>query len=61
VTCEAYCNFFYVQCCRKDVQNAVEAAVRGQATWWKLAAHYRSQILYDAAEKLQSRREDFIR
>ena len=43
------------------MRNAVEAAVRGQATWWKLGAHYRAQILYDAAEKLQSRREDFIR
>ena len=43
------------------MRNAVEAAVRGQAAWWKLGAHHRSQILYNAAEKLQSRREDFIR
>lgn len=44
----------------KDVRNAVEAAIKGQAAWWKLGAHYRSQKLYDAAEKLQFRREDFI-
>jgi acyl-CoA reductase-like NAD-dependent aldehyde dehydrogenase len=59
--CEVSYSFSYVQCHRKDVRNAVEAAVKGQAAWWKLGAHCRSQILYDAAEKLQARREDFIR
>ncbi|KAJ4444755.1 hypothetical protein ANN_06552 [Periplaneta americana] len=45
---------------RKDVRNAVEAALKAQPVWWKLGAHLRSQILYNTAEKLQLRREDFI-
>lgn len=45
---------------RKDVRNAVDAAVKAQPAWWKLGAHCRSQIIYNAAEKLQSRRDDFI-
>ncbi|XP_021913051.1 aldehyde dehydrogenase family 16 member A1-like isoform X2 [Zootermopsis nevadensis] len=45
---------------RKDVRNAVEAAAKAQPAWRKIGAHVRSQIIYNAAEKLQSRREDFI-
>jgi acyl-CoA reductase-like NAD-dependent aldehyde dehydrogenase len=43
------------------VHNAVDTAVKAQPACWKLGAHCRSQIIYDAAEKLQSRRDDVIR
>lgn len=43
------------------MRNAVEAAAKAQPAWRKIGAHVRSQIIYNAAEKLQSRREDFIR
>ncbi|CAG2064444.1 unnamed protein product, partial [Timema podura] len=46
---------------KKDVRNAVEAAVKAQPAWWRGGAHLRAQIIYNMAEKLQARRLDFIR
>ena len=40
---------------RKDVRDAVEAAVRAQPSWARSPAHLRAQILYYMAENLESR------
>nr|CAD7429575.1 unnamed protein product [Timema monikensis] len=46
---------------KKDVRNAVEAAIKAQPAWWRGGAHLRAQIIYNMAEKLQARRLDFTR
>lgn len=46
---------------RKDVRNAVEAAVKAQPGWWKRGSHNRAQIIFNLAEKLQARRNHFER
>lgn len=43
---------------RKDVRNAVEAAVKGSA-WSAASAHNRAQVLYYVAENLSARARDF--
>ncbi|RUS76934.1 hypothetical protein EGW08_015307 [Elysia chlorotica] len=45
---------------KKDVRNAVEAAVKAAPGWSKKDGHGRSQILYYLAENLLSRSSDFI-
>jgi len=44
---------------RKDIRNAVEAAIAGQAAWGKMTGHTRAQILYYIAENLSARSGDF--
>lgn len=44
---------------RKDVRNAVEAAVKAQPGWWKRGSFNRAQIIFNLAEKLQARRDHF--
>ena len=44
---------------RKDVRNAVAAARSAQPGWWKKTAYNRGQILYRAAEMLDSRAASF--
>lgn len=46
---------------RKDVRNAVEAALAAQPGWQKTTAYLRAQILYYLAENLQSARAEFLR
>ena len=43
---------------RKDVRNAVEAAVKAQA-WSRASSHNRAQVMYYIAENLELRREEF--
>lgn len=43
---------------RKDVRNAVEAAVKGSA-WSAASAHNRAQVLYYVAENLSARAREF--
>jgi len=43
------------QCSRKDVRNAVEAAVKAQPGWVKRSGYNRGQILYRLAEMLEAR------
>ncbi|MBL4680007.1 MAG: aldehyde dehydrogenase family protein [Pseudomonadales bacterium] len=43
---------------RKDIRNAVEAAVKAES-WGKATAHNRAQILYYIAENLSYRSEEF--
>jgi aldehyde dehydrogenase (NAD+) len=43
---------------RKDIRNAVEAAVKGGA-WSSASAHNRAQVLYFIAENLSARSEEF--
>ncbi|GFR62211.1 aldehyde dehydrogenase family 16 member A1-like [Elysia marginata] len=45
---------------KKDVRNAVEAAMKAAPGWGKKDGHGRSQILYYLAENLLSRKSDFI-
>ncbi|MCW2986638.1 MAG: hypothetical protein JWR63_4208 [Conexibacter sp.] len=44
---------------RKDVRDAVKAARKAQAGWAKRTAYNRGQILYRAAEALESRSAEF--
>jgi acyl-CoA reductase-like NAD-dependent aldehyde dehydrogenase len=44
---------------RKDVRDAVKAARKAQAGWAKRTAYNRGQILYRAAEALESRASEF--
>jgi len=44
---------------RKDIRNAVEAAIAGQAAWGKMTGHARAQVIYYIAENLAARAEDF--
>ncbi|HVI89930.1 MAG TPA: aldehyde dehydrogenase family protein [Dongiaceae bacterium] len=43
---------------RKDIRNAVEAAVKNDA-WTKMTGHARAQVLYFVAENLAQRRDEF--
>jgi len=43
---------------RKDIRNAVEAAVKNDA-WTKMTGHQRAQVLYFVAENLTLRRDEF--
>jgi aldehyde dehydrogenase (NAD+) len=43
---------------RKDIRNAVEAAVKNDA-WSKMTGHQRAQVLYYVAENLAQRRAEF--
>ncbi len=43
---------------RKDVRNAVEAAVKGQQGWEKKTGYNRAQILYYIAENLELRADE---
>ncbi len=43
---------------RKDIRNAVEAAIAG-SSWGKATAHNRAQVLYYIAENLFARQEEF--
>ncbi len=45
---------------RKDIRNAVEAAVKASA-WSSASAHNRAQVLYFIAENLAARREEFAK
>jgi len=44
---------------RKDVRDAVKAARKAQAGWAKKTAYNRGQVLYRAAEALESRASEF--
>lgn len=44
---------------RKDIRNAVEAALKAQG-WADKSGHSRAQILYYLAENLDARREEFV-
>lgn len=46
---------------RKDVRNAVEAAVAAAPGWGRRAAHNRAQICYYIAENLNARAEEFAK
>jgi aldehyde dehydrogenase (NAD+) len=45
---------------RKDIRNAVSAALAG-STWARSTAHNRAQVLYYIAENLSARTEEFVR
>ena len=45
---------------RKDVRNAVEAAVKCQSGWDKRSGFNKSQILFYIAENLELRRDEFV-
>lgn len=45
---------------RKDVRNAVEAAIAAQTAWAKSTAYLRAQILYYLAENLEAERDLFL-
>ena len=45
---------------RKDIRDAVRAARKAQSAWQDRSAFNRGQILYRAAEMLESRKETFI-
>ncbi|TVP57981.1 MAG: aldehyde dehydrogenase family protein [Gemmatimonadales bacterium] len=45
---------------RKDVRDAVEAAVKAQPSWGASPAHLRAQILYYLAENLEARDEALV-
>jgi aldehyde dehydrogenase (NAD+) len=44
---------------RKDIRNAVEAAIAAQKAWSAATAHARAQVLYYVAENLSARAADF--
>lgn len=44
---------------RKDIRNAVEAAIAGQTAWKSNSGHGRAQVLYYIAENLAARAMDF--
>ena len=44
---------------RKDIRNAVEAA-RGAASWVKMSAHGRAQVIYYIAENMIQRRDEIV-
>ncbi|MCX7808529.1 MAG: aldehyde dehydrogenase, partial [Deltaproteobacteria bacterium] len=44
---------------RKDIRNAVEAALGAFSSWSRMSAYQRAQILYYIAENLSVRREEF--
>jgi aldehyde dehydrogenase (NAD+) len=44
---------------RKDVRNAIEAAISGQAAWASQSGHLRAQVLYYLAENLEAARISF--
>ena len=46
---------------RKDVRNAVDAALKAQPAWAKRSPFNRQQILYYIAENLDIRRRGFAR
>ncbi len=46
---------------RKDIRNAVEAAVSKAKSWMDTTAHGRAQILFYLAENLSSEKEKFVR
>jgi len=46
---------------RKDIRNAVEAAVAAQRAWARQTAHGRAQVLYYLAENLAARGDDLAR
>ncbi|MBD3763156.1 MAG: aldehyde dehydrogenase family protein [Rhodobacterales bacterium] len=46
---------------RKDIRNAVEAAVAAQRGWARQTAHGRAQVLYYLAENLAARGDDLAR
>ncbi|MCW3002263.1 MAG: aldehyde dehydrogenase family protein, partial [Conexibacter sp.] len=45
---------------RKDVRDAVKAARKAQAGWAKRTAYNRGQILYRAAEAVESRAAELV-
>ena len=45
---------------RKDVRNAVEAAIKAQPGWAGSSAHGRAQVLYFVGENLAARQEEFV-
>ena len=45
---------------RKDVRDAVGAARRAQATWWRASAAHRGQVLYRLAEMAESRSSELV-
>jgi aldehyde dehydrogenase (NAD+) len=45
---------------RKDIRNAVEAAISAQSSWCKSCHHARAQILYFLAENFEARKADFV-
>ncbi|GFN80698.1 aldehyde dehydrogenase family 16 member a1-like [Plakobranchus ocellatus] len=45
---------------KKDIRNAVEAALKSAPGWGRKDGHGRSQILYYLAENLLSRKADFV-
>ncbi len=45
---------------RKDIRDAVEAALKAQVSWAKSTAYLRGQILYRTAEILQSRSSELV-
>lgn len=47
--------YYFPEAGRKDVRNAVEAALSGFKTWSSRSAHNRAQVLYYLAENLQMR------
>ncbi|XP_005094794.1 aldehyde dehydrogenase family 16 member A1 [Aplysia californica] len=44
---------------RKDIRNAVEAAVKAVGSWSKKEGHGRAQIMYYLAENLESHKEEY--
>ena len=51
----------YCRASRKDFRDAVRAARNAVASWTKCSAHLRGQILYRAAEMLETRRRELER
>ena len=59
---EVECQFPQVgQSNRKDVRNAVEAALKAQPGWEKRSGFNRAQILYYIAENLEMRSLEFAK
>ena len=59
---EVECQFPQVgQSNRKDVRNAVEAALKAQPGWEKRSGFNRAQILYYIAENLEMRSVEFAK
>lgn len=50
----------YSRASRKDLRNAIQTARKAQPAWEQRTAFNRAQILYRAAEMLESRRETFV-
>lgn len=48
------------QASRKDLRNAVTAAIAAQGSWQSRTAFNRSQILYRMAEMAEAKREEFV-